>query len=142
MKSVLRRDLWSCAFFGNPTRERGTINLDSVPRLRFLKLRFLVWCLVVGRTEDAMRAGTAQTPPLCRRDYAINDVSTCVRSSGNCSVCSVRPTPRSLIPKRVSDGVPLSLAHASGYQKEVLNTSLVVAAILTADPIRHCLLFS
>ena len=48
----------------------------------------------VGRTKDAIRAGTAQTPPLCRGDYAINDVSTCVRSSGNCSVCSVRPTPK------------------------------------------------
>ena len=57
-------------------------------------LRFLGRCLVVGRTKDAIRAGTAQTPPLCRRDYTINDISTCVRSSGNCSVCSVRPTPK------------------------------------------------
>ena len=74
--------------------ERGTINLDSVPRSRVLELRFLGRCLVVGRTKDAIRAGTAQTPPLCRRDYTINDISTCVRSSGNCSVCSVRPTPK------------------------------------------------
>ncbi len=53
-----------------------------------------MWCLVVGRTKDAIRAGTAQTPPMCRKDYTINHVSACVRSSGNCSVCSVRPTPR------------------------------------------------
>ena len=26
-----------------------------------------MWCLVVGRTKDSLRAGTAQTPPLCRR---------------------------------------------------------------------------
>ena len=79
--------------FGNPTRERGTASRLIVPRSRVLELRFLVWCLFVGRTEAAIRAGTAQTPPLCRRDYPINDVSTCVRSSGNGSVCSVRPTP-------------------------------------------------
>ena len=59
-----------------------------------ISCRGFMWCLVVGRTKDAVRAGTAQTPPLCRRDCTINDVSTCVRSSGKCSVCSVRPTPR------------------------------------------------
>ena len=76
--------------FGNPKRERGTEARLIVPRSRFL-----MWCLVVGRTKDAIPAGTAQTPPLCRRDYTINDISTCVRSSGNCSVCSVRPTRKS-----------------------------------------------
>ena len=62
--------------------------------LPYRRCSISIWCLVVGRTEDAIRAGTAQTPPLCRRDYAVNEVSKCVRSSGNCSICSVRPTPR------------------------------------------------
>ena len=41
------------------TRERGTINLDSVPRSRFLKLRF--WCrpdranAAIAGTSDASR---------------------------------------------------------------------------------------
>ena len=62
--------------------------------LPYRRCSISIWCLVVGRTEDAIRAGTAQTAPLCRRDYAVNEVSKCVRSSGNCSICSVRPTPR------------------------------------------------
>ena len=58
-----------------------------------ISCRGFVWCLVVGRTKDAVRAGTAQTIPLCRRACTVNDLSTYIQSSGNCSVCSVRPTP-------------------------------------------------
>ena len=100
-------------------------------------------CLVVGRTEDAIRAGTAQTPRLCRRDYAINDVSTCIRSSGNGRVCSVRPTPRTATPKlthsRVglptSEGFTLSLAHAPGYHNAPELSGLLVG--FDAEMMQH-----
>ena len=54
-------------------------NLDKFFKSATSELTRRVTNFSVGRTKDAISAGTAQTPPLCRRDYTFNDVSICVR---------------------------------------------------------------